>query len=403
MSKKRAIDPNDYLKGVKRLNSLSDNELAIFLKVGRSTVWRFRVDPRNKEVIEQAENYIENLGISNLTAASMTWETYQEAPIIKRWENTMNLRLVSRAKQLDWMRSFYNLCKYLHVIPSKVTVEQCAQVVVEQRNNYYANKPQIKGIAYSRIRESVRGFFMSVHNMSGMHLTNLGVGKEALKGSGKYSRQKVPQPVRHTFEEMLIEDWKETDDNRFLDVLGNSIFNFGTATRISASLEFDLSQSYFELAGEKWKFEIWDKGSRGKKKRWEKMLMGTVLDKFKNWASLRYDIPVKNLEDELPSLRGSLFPSIEQDHARRICKAYLPKAGLTYQDFPPTHIWRHTFAQEMLWATDFNYELVASIGGWVNTGILKKHYGEMGEQAKERGLLKAMGIEVEQEKRVFQW
>jgi integrase len=62
----------------------------------------------------------------------------------------------------------------------------------------------------------------------------------------------------------------------------------------------------------------------------------------------------------------------------------------------PTHIFRHTFAQDALDATDHNYELVASIGGWDSTAILKKHYGQMSDNANVKGLRKMMGIKVDE-------
>ncbi len=129
--------------------------------------------------------------------------------------------------------------------------------------------------------------------------------------------------------------------------------------------------------------------------------MGDLLDRFKEYCALRFDIAPQRLEAELPLVTDHLFPSfvdargrVRDDRLRRIVKPLLIEAGLRYKEFPPTHIWRHTFAQEGLKATGYKYELVASLGGWVNTSILKKHYGEMGEAARERGLLKAMGLKV---------
>jgi len=59
------------------------------------------------------------------------------------------------------------------------------------------------------------------------------------------------------------------------------------------------------------------------------------------------------------------------------------------------HIWRHTFAQDLLEATNWNYDLVASIEGWISTDTLKKHYGKMGESIREKALIKAMDLPIE--------
>ena len=102
-------------------------------------------------------------------------------------------------------------------------------------------------------------------------MKNLGIGTEALKGSGKYARQKVPQNVRHKFEWLLLLKLEEEFDVKYLEILGNCKFNFSTGTRISASLAFSFRDHQYELTPSKWMFEIWDKGSKGKKKRWEKI------------------------------------------------------------------------------------------------------------------------------------
>lgn len=410
MSKRKVIDPKDFLDCVKRHFTLSDSILARCLGVGRSTVWRFKQLPENKPVVEEAEAYLASFNEENLNPKNMSYEVFRNTLAIRKWEEAMEMRMVGKTNQNGWMRSFYNLCKYLNRLPGKVTVEECAKVVVEQRNRYYADEPQVKGIAYSKLREAVRGYFMSVHNMSGMHLTNLGVGKEALKGSGKYSRQLVPQDVRHEFERLLVCKMQTENDVAYFEALGNSEFNFSTGTRISASLAFSFAKHEYSLSKEKWMFEIWDKGTRGKKIRWEKILMGSLLKRFKKYCEQRFEIPFEDLETELPRKTDHLFPSFIRDNGepddskiRKIVKPTLIEAGLQYRDFPPTHIWRHTFAQEALKATDYNYELVAEIGGWVTTLRLKKHYGAMGQSAKERALMKMMGEKVPDVTHELEW
>lgn len=408
MSNKRALDCEDLMRAVRRLNTLDDAPIVKFLRIGRSTVWRFKRD--HPECVKRCQDYLDSVSGENVRADKMTWEIYEQMPIIQDWKDAMNRRRVGQANQRGWMRSFYNLCKYINKVPSRITLEECADVVVAQRDRYYAGEKQIPKIAYSGIRESVRGFFMSVRDVSPMTLTNLGVGKEALLGSGRYSRMKVPMSVRHRYEQLLIDKLIETNDLKYYEALGNSRFNFATGTRISASLEFNFNEHQYNLEEEKWMFEIFDKGSRGKKLRWEKILMGNLLKMFKEYCSKRFDIPIEDLESELPKKTDYLFPSfvsdkgiIQDSKMREIVKPALIEAGIPYKDFPPTHIWRHTFAQEFLIASNYNYELCASLGGWVNTHILKKHYGQMGESARESGLLEAMGLKKSEEPKELRW
>jgi len=401
MSNRKAFTPDEFLACVKRTFTLSDSKLATCLGVGRTSVWRFKKDPDNSETVQEAQDYLASFNDEAIDPKKMSFEIFRVMLPIRKWEIAMKARRVGVERQVAWMRAFWRICKHLGVLPSKITVDQCARLCNEQKTKYYNDEPQERGLYYSSIREGIRGFFMSVHNMSGLYLKNLGVGTEALKGSGKYSRQKVPQDVRHEFEKILIAKMEETGDIGFFEALGNCQFNFSTGTRISASLGFSFRKWEYDLQPHKWMFEIYDKGKAGKPKRWEKILMGDLLDHFKRYCSLRFNIPLEDLEKELPHKTDYLFPTFideagepDDGKIRDYIKPYLIEAGIPYDDFPPTHIWRHTFAQEALRSTDYNYELVASIGGWVNTRILKDHYGAMGETDREKGLLKMMGVKM---------
>lgn len=410
MSKRKSFTAEEFLKCVKRIYSLSDTKLAMCLKSDRTTVWRFKKKQENAGVVKEAEDFLESLNDEHLNPRNMTFELYRTMIPIRKWEESMRARRIGEERIIGWMRSFWRVCKHLGVLPSKITAEQAASFCVEQRNKYYAGQPQERGLYYSSIREGIRGFFMSVHRMSGLYLKNLGVGTEALMGSGKYSRQKVPQEVRHKYEELMIQKMKDTGDIGFFEALGNCQFNFATGTRITASLAFNFREREFDLKQNKWMFEIYDKGKAGKPKRWEKILMGDLLDMFKRYCSKRFSIPVEDLEAELPKKTDYLFPAFidkdgepNDDKIRDYIKPYLIEAGIPYTDFPPTHIWRHTFAQEGLRASDYNYEMIASLGGWVNTRILKDHYGALGEDAREKGLLKMMGLKLPDETYELKW
>lgn len=410
MSKRQSFTADEFLECVKRIYSLSDTKLGSCLGSDRSTVYRFKQKKENAPVVKAAEEFLESLSDENIDPRNMTFEVYRTMIPIIKWEKSMRARRVGEPRIIAWMRAFWYVCRNLGILPSKITVEQAAALCVRQRNKYYEGEPQERGLHYSSIREGIRGFFMSVHNMSGLYLKNLGVGTEALMGSGKYARQKVPQDVRHRLEEILVTRMKTEGDIAFYEALGNCKFNFSTGTRISASLAFGFNSREFELKPHKWMFEIFDKGTRGVPRRWEKILMGDLLVHFKAYCSKRFNLPIRNLEAELPTVTDALFPAFvdgkgepNDDLIREYVKPALIDAGIPYKDFPPTHIWRHTFAQEALLATDYNYELVASLGGWVNTRILKEHYGEMGESARERGLLKMMGEDVPDETHELKW
>jgi len=70
---------------------------------------------------------------------------------------------------------------------------------------------------------------------------------------------------------------------------------------------------------------------------------------------------------------GKLF-NTEASELRKILRASY-KAVIPHIDVPmPFHFWRHQFAQHMLRATDWNYALVADLGGW-KIQTLQDYYG----------------------------
>jgi len=129
---RRLIDRIKFLDAVNRVLSLSTSRLAECLGVSTSTVKRFKKKPENAPVIREARAYLDSFLDGGVPPSKMTWEFFQAIPHIRRWKEAMDRRMVSEAKQRAWMRSFLNLCKYMKVHPSKVKVEQCAQVVLEQ-------------------------------------------------------------------------------------------------------------------------------------------------------------------------------------------------------------------------------------------------------------------------------
>ena len=148
----------------------------------------------------------------------------------------------------------WHVCKYLKEHPSKISAEQCAELCNEMKVKYYDGIDQPRGLAYSSIREDIRSFFTLFHRISGEYLSQLGVTKESLLGSGKYAKQRVSQTVRHRLEKTLLE---YTDNElEYLDALYADKFMYNTATRVTASLEFNFVECNYELQKNIWMFEV---------------------------------------------------------------------------------------------------------------------------------------------------
>ncbi len=423
------LDADAYLQAVKKIKSTDDKLIAQELNIGKATVWRFRKDENNKDIIEKAYEIINELAEIGYTRDIEVFEIFRRIPIVNEWVLAMKKRKPDIRDETvnNWTRGLWHICKYLKRHPKKLTIDECAKLNLWIRDLYYSDmREEIpRGLAYGNTRETIRGFFMSIHNMSAQYLTNLGVTKENLPTFGKYSKMTVPNDVRHQLEESLKKFVK--DENEYWDALNFCVMGYATATRATALSEVELRNRKV-FTDKLWVFEVVDKGGL----EWDKIVTGSLLEKLRYGISKRFNIPINELESRLPHVTKYLFPLAYTNinRMREILKVSLIDAGIQYTcetcdgkgiiikngdkitcyichgsgwDFPPIHIWRHAFAQDALQASNRNFELVASIGGWKSTKILKEVYGEMGRDDKVRGVRQMMGLPVEEKPFYLEW
>ena len=175
-----------------------------------------------------------------------------------------------------------------------------------------------------------------------------------------------------------------------------------TNSKYQGSLSVRTDNKKHLLDSKEWSINLMDKGKQGGIE-WDKILMDDALEKMRAYISKRFNIPLDNMEVKLREIEGYLFPILNENYEveRKIMKLALQLSGC--ETNIPNHIWRHTFAQDFLHATDWNYELCASAGGWKDTGTLKLSYGKMSKDAKRRGIRKAMGLPIEDVTYELRW
>jgi integrase len=399
------INEEDYLKAVRKTASISNKIVGDELRLNRSTIHRFLVS--NPDLLEKAKDILTEIGDTSYSRMVMNYDLFLEIPVIVEWQDILKRRMVSNSKKNAYLRTWWHVCKYLRKHPSKISPEESADLNQKLKELYYDGKKQPPNIAYTRVREAIRSFYTLTQKISGEYLSSLGVTKESIPTLGRYAKQWVQEDVRHRFEKELI----TCTPNILLyeEVLALVKFMFYTGSRVSASICFNFRTMNYTLEKNIWILEILDKGEKGGKK-WRKIFIAHALEYLKEYCSKRFKIPIEDLEKELPRKTDNLFPSLINENknamlsrARVPIKKALIKSGLPYDDFPPCHIWRHTFAQSFLRASGWNYELTATLGGWTTTHILKKHYGEMGMDVVMKGLQEAMGIKVTKEVHQLKW
>jgi integrase len=135
--------------------------------------------------------------------------------------------------------------------------------------------------------------------------------------------------------------------------------------------------------------KVMDKGKKGGI-TWFKQLVGEAKADFDRFVKGSMSKPLR------------MFP-FKVRHVRAFLKAAYTEAGIPKKLWMglPLHIWRHTAAQDLLYATHYNYDLAAQILGWESTEVMKKSYGKIPDEDRTTGLIEAMGLPVVKEKREF--
>lgn len=406
------VNCETYLDAVRAKKSLDDKDIADYLGVNRSNVYRFRTNEDNAECIAQAEAIISDIDTLSFEK-QISKDVFENIPEIKEWKRQMIANENSEGIIQARINGIYNLCCHLKTHPARLDVDRVANFVVDMKVAYIAGEPQIRGLYYTSIRDPVRSYFALVKGVSGEYLKARGVDMGETKGAGQFAhisvtrvqRKRLEENLRHVINEYSNSVVQENKADLYLEILNFAKFMYYTGSRKTASIETRFNNPKNVIRSDYWGIHIVDKGKKGGYE-WVKLLQHHALDDFKNYVYLRFGIPETEQNSVIAELDSYVFPLIVEIGDRietAIMKTALESSG-NKQGFP-NHIWRHTFAQEFLKATDYNYELCASVGGWKSTKILKKHYGEMSEDARIHGLSVAMGVEapVKEEVAVLRW
>ena len=401
-SNKEAFNKTEYLEAVKKRLTSSPSILSTELGTSRRSVYRFM--KRYPDVVAEAKEVLKQIGEAEYSINLNSFENFKQIPSVQRWAEMYERKLVGETKIKARLRALWYMCNHLRVHPMKCSPEQVSKVIVEMRDKTFRGEQPPKGLSYYSQREAWRGYFQMIRGVPGQVMSDLGVDAMASHGSGKYSKQRLTQAQREQFRQGLLELCRNPKNhfnyNHYLEGLAAAKFMYYTGTRRAATCNIDFQNCRFELTPDLWMIEITDKGRRGGIK-WEKVLIGHALDEMKDYIAERFKI-TEDLETEVPKIKA-LFPSyygkenLMSSAYRQAFKAVGVRITI------PVHIFRHTFAQDCLDATDWKYEMVATLGGWKNTYILKKHYGEMGRAPKLRGLRAAMGLPTEVVSKELKW
>lgn len=395
--RKIALTTDDLLKAIYKYKTESPTELAMKLNVSRRTVHRRLndIDPAKIEAI------FKELAMSDLSPEQTEYDVFVLIPEVEAFREKLEVkRKVSKRYSDGLLRSLWRMCVHLKRHPDKLTIEEAGKLVSDIETG------KVKNIGIESTKKTIRSWFEN-RGVSGQLLTAEGVDGSASRGSGKRSRIKLSAGQRKRFIQVLTEktkkDYKgkstlihfEEHPNLVHAILVLPKFLYYTGTRKTAMLE----ATWDKLEDYEWKnpintIEVLDKGLHRKgRKRWFKRLAGDFREEM-----MRFWNAVGQPKE------GRIFPFTDNQLYDLFGDCYV-EAGIPEKVFKgmPLHIWRHTACQDLLEATNYNYDKVGEILGWENIETMKKHYGKVGESVIEKSLLEAMGIKVEWEKKEFKF
>lgn len=207
-----------------------------------------------------------------------------------------------------------------------------------------------KGFDTATLRIPLRGFLLSKGIIVGKKIS--GAKGKSFK---KFAQLYVPM---ETLNKMLR--WIKSID---FEAYVIDRFMFQTATRITATLNALIGNiRVFEDHAE---ITVYDKARRSvypEGKDWIKYVDLELLAEFKTIIGKRKSGKIFNKTQKEMS-------NINREALKRFVSELEPQIR------KPNHFWRHMFAQHMLRLTDWNYGVVAELGGWT-VKALEESYGK---------------------------
>jgi len=403
VGRRRAVTKEQLLNAIEMHATDSVTTLAKKLNVSRVTIYtRLEEIPRKK-----IDKILMTLADSTLTPAEMDYSVFEQIPIVQRYrEILMYNRKVSHGYIKQRIRSLHKICCVLKIHPQHLDqehIEECSILIakVERGEITTATRYGTQRMGVDSTKKTFRSWFQLMHALSAEYLTTKGITSNFQEP--KRSRARLTREHRTAFMKVLEQktrsNWtckkgarrgsiKFGDEpglrERML-LLPKAYYYWGSRKKATLQARIQEMQWHNPIAIQK----VTDKCNI----EWRKRTAGELLTEF------------KQLHEILGKLKqGRWFPFNDKAVAELFKECY-EEAGIPENLWRgmPIHIWRHTAAQDMLEATNYNYELVAEVLGWVSIDMLKKYYGRISEETIDKGFAQAVGMQVEWKRREFRF
>jgi len=301
---------------------------------------------------------------------------------IRNWE--MQIRLSGHLSSLSHIRMLERICtgqmlKEFKCTPDRFNLEKAKEFVSK-----YLIKHKKTKLPY-HLRMALRHFLAS----KSIIIPRGFGGQYGLSGEkesyGKYSHIKLSEDHIMHIQNIMA------NSNIALQNGYDIAFNIGLQTCSRAFAIGSLNVNRISKENNLYRIEVFESKIKGddeylgyRGKWWTKYITESVYDRIEQFIKdhpkrslLFIDIPKKT------HVRYFLgFSNLQNLSFRSYLKQVYREIGIKEPYFynHPIHSLRHAGAHRLLKKTNYNYDLVARLGGWTDTKTLKECYGEMPEE-----------------------
>lgn len=403
VGRRRAVTKEELLHAIEMYATDSVTTLAKKLNVSRVTIYtRLEEIPRKK-----IDRILMTLADSTLTPAEMDYSVFEQIPIVQRYrEILMYNRKVSHGYIKQRIRSLHKLCCVLKLHPQHLDpehIEECSILIakVERGEIETETRYGTQRMGVDSTKKTFRSWFQLMHALSAEYLTIKGIPSNIQEP--KRSRARLTPEHRAAFMKVLEQktqkNWtckknarrrsiKFGDNPKLRErmlLLPKAYYYWGSRKKATLQARIQEMQWHNPIAIQK----VVDKCQI----EWKKRTAGEFLTEF------------TKLHEMLGKPKEGLWFPFNDKAVAELFKECYEEAEIPENLWRgmPIHIWRHTAAQDMLEATNYNYELTAEVLGWVNIDMLKKYYGRVSEETVDKGFAQAVGMRVVWRRREFRF
>lgn len=365
-----------------RPHPLSITETAKLLGVSRDTVYRYIKKMKGEKTIQKTSSG--KLLLPKETSESKfyrfnSFNPIASDPLVSEWIDDLLTRKGGEPVR-SWktrLRSVESVCNTCNVPPKNL--------IISEKNTEMILRQYVKMYRQGNASRDNRGVKPSLDIRNGVYCKVQGVrdfcryyGMNWPRGTSGIMSQKVPNHGKYSDIRLTGEELKKADDfikkNWGLDSDVYRWFWIGIESCARFSALYPMSLDYTKHVSTSKKttyimtaFETKTRHIKGGK--WLKYI--TRCDTQKSIDLLKDRGGSRIYESALPKYRFHIMIS---DQLKQIYH-HLGKG--TYFQSRPSHALRHIGAHYWLSKTDYNFGLIAEIGGWNTIDELKKSYGQI--------------------------